>query len=270
MKTIFQALAEIEQANQTAALCTVVRSQGSTPRHSSSKMIVYPDGSILGSVGGGEMEYRVIEEAQQAILDGHSRYLVYNLVDPQQGDPGVCGGEMEVYVEPISSKPVIVVLGAGHVGKAVAALAHWLGFWVAVWDDRPEFCNAAVLPDANRYVVCPIEELPNQLELNQQCYLALTTHGLDLDIQGLPYLLDKPVAYLGVIGSRRRWLTTRQRLLEQGINPELLNRISTPIGLDIKAETPEEIAVSILAEIIMLRNGGHGGQMKLQRDNEKT
>ena len=261
MTTIYQALAELEQANQACALCMVVRSQGSTPRHTSSKMLVYPDGHILGTVGGGELERRVIEEAKQAIQDGHPRFLTYNMVDPQRGDPGVCGGQVEVYVEPINPKPMIVVLGAGHVGKAVAALAHWLGFRVAVWDDRPELCNPENIPNADQYVVCPIQELPDHLELNHQCYLVLTTRGADLDIHGLPVLLDKPVAYIGVIGSRRRWATTRKNLLDIGVKEELLKRVTSPIGLELNAETPEEIAVSIMAEIIMLRNGGHGGRM---------
>ncbi|MGB9640597.1 MAG: XdhC family protein [Anaerolineales bacterium] len=268
MTTIYQALAELEQANQAGALCMVVRSQGSTPRHTSSKMLVYPDGHILGTVGGGELERRVIEEAKQAIQDGQPRFLTYNMVDPQRGDPGVCGGQVEVYVEPINPKPMIVVLGAGHVGKAVAALARWLGFRVAVWDDRPELCNHENIPDADQYVICPIQELPDHLELNNHCYLVLTTRGADLDIHGLPVLLDKPVAYIGIIGSRRRWATTRKNLLDIGVKEELLKRVTSPIGLELNAETPEEIAVSILAEIIMLRNGGHGGRM-LWNDNKK-
>lgn len=268
MTTIYQALTELERANQAGALCMVVRSQGSTPRHTSTKMLVYPDGHILGTVGGGELERRVIEEAKQAIQDGHPRFLTYNMVDPQRGDPGVCGGQVEVYVEPINPKPMIVVLGAGHVGKAVAALAHWLGLRVAVWDDRPELCNNENIPDADQYIVCPIQELPDYLKLNNQCYLVLTTRGADLDIHGLPVLLEQPVAFIGVIGSRRRWATTRKNLLEKGVKEELLQRVTSPIGLELNAETPEEIAVSILAEIIMLRNGGHGGRM-LWNESEK-
>lgn len=261
MTRLYQALAELEQQNQAGALCMVVRSQGSTPRHTSSKMLVYPDGHILGTIGGGELERRVIEEAKQAIQDGHPRFLTYNMVDPQRGDPGVCGGQVEVYVEPINPKPMIVVLGAGHVGKAVAALAHWLGFRVAVWDDRADLCNPENIPDADQYLVCPIRELPDRLEITNQSYLVLTTRGTDLDIEGLPLLLEKPAAYIGVIGSRRRWATTRKNLLEKGVRKELLERVISPIGLELNAETPEEIAVSILAEIIMLRNGGHGGRM---------
>ena len=104
-------------------------------------MVVYADGSIVGTVGGGELENRVIAEALQAMEDGKARLLEYNMTDPERGDPGVCGGQVEVFVEPLRPKPVLVVIGSGHVGKAVAHLAHWLGFWIVVNDDRPEFCT---------------------------------------------------------------------------------------------------------------------------------
>ncbi|MGB9641136.1 MAG: XdhC family protein [Anaerolineales bacterium] len=265
MPSIFQALAEIERNQQAGALCMVVRSQGSTPRHTSSKMIVFPDGQIIGTIGGGEVERRVIEEAKQAIQDGNPRILTYNMVDPARGDPGVCGGQLEVYVEPILPKPMIAVLGAGHVGKALAALAHWLGFRVAVWDDRADLCNPDNIPDADQYLVCPIQELADKLVFTSQSYLVLTTRGADLDVEGLPRLLDKPAAYIGVIGSRRRWALTKKKLLEKGVSEELLQRVTSPIGLELNAETPEEIAVSIMAEIIMLRNGGHGGRMQMNQ-----
>lgn len=266
MTTLFEVLAEVERQNKAAALCMVVRSQGSTPRHTSSKMIVFPDGQIYGSVGGGEMERRVIEEAKAAIQEGFPRYLSYNMVDPSRGDPGICGGQVDVYVEPINPKPTVVVVGAGHVGKAVAALAHWLGFRVAVWDDRPEFCNAENIPDADEYLVCPVEEIPQRIEINRWCYLVLPTRGADVDLKGLPVLLETPAAYIGVIGSRRRWLTTRKKLLEGGVKQELLDRVVSPMGLELNAETPEEIAVSIMAEIIMLRNGGKGGRMQIKTE----
>lgn len=264
MTSIYEAIVELERQNRPAALCMVVRSQGSTPRRASSKMLVYPDGSILGTVGGGEMERRVIEEAKQAIQEGQPRYLSYSMTDPARGDPGVCGGQVEIYVEPINPKPTLVVVGAGHVGKAVASLARWLGFRVAVWDDRPEFCTPDFVPDADEYHLCPLQELPQRMEITPWHYLVLTTRGADLDVQGLPALLESPAAYIGVIGSRRRWATTRKNLLEKGVKEELLDRVISPMGLELNAETPEEIAVSILAEIIMLRNGGHGGRMFLK------
>lgn len=253
--SIYQALAEMERSNQAGALCTIVRSRGSTPRHTASKMVVYPDGRILGSVGGGEIESRVIAEALNAIRDGQPRFLEYNMVDPGRGDPGVCGGQVEVYVEPLRPSPILVVIGGGHVGKAVAHLAKWLGFRVAVSDDRPEFCTAEANSDADLFYPVPMAELPRHLEITPWTYLVLTTRGVDVDVPGLPALLDTPAAYIGVIGSRRRWTMTCKKLIEAGLPPQKLERVRSPIGLNLGAETPEEIAVSILAEIIALRSG---------------
>ena len=259
--SIYQAVAELEQRNEAGALCTIVRSQGSTPRHTASKMLVYADGQTLGSVGGGELENRVLAAARQALEDGKARMLNYSMADPENGDPGICGGQVEVYVEPILPRPGLLVIGVGHVGKAVAHLAHWLGFYVMVSDDRPELCTRELIPEADAFYPVAMAELPEQIKIDRWTAVVLTTRGSDVDVVGLPALLNTQAVYLGVIGSRRRWETTRRRLVEQGITPEQLGRVRSPIGLELNAETPEEIAVSILAEILMLRHGGHGGEM---------
>jgi xanthine dehydrogenase accessory factor len=260
--SIYRALADLEERNEAGALCMIIRSQGSTPRHATSKMLVYPDGHIIGTVGGGEMENRVVAEAVRAIEDGKPRLLQYNMSDPARGDPGVCGGQLEVFVEPVQPKPTLVVIGSGHVGKAVAHLAHWLGFRVAVNDDRPDFCTPEAVPDADEFFPIPMAELPGQLKITPWTYLVLTTRGANVDVAGLPALLDTPAAFIGVIGSKRRWATARKQMIEQGVSEEKLKRVHSPIGLELNAETPEEIAVSILAEIIMLRQGGDARSMQ--------
>jgi xanthine dehydrogenase accessory factor len=260
--SIYQAITELEENNQPGALCTVVKTSGSTPRHDTSKMLVYPDGHIMGTVGGGEMENRVIKEALAAISDGKPRLLKYSMTDPKRGDPGVCGGQVEVFVEPIRPRPILVVIGAGHVGKALADLAHWLGYYVVVNDDRPDFSTPEAVPHADEYHPVTVEELPHYFTITPWSYLVLTTRGSNVDVIGLPALLDSPAAYIGVIGSERRWATTRKQLKDAGISDQLLNRVHSPVGLELNAETPEEIAVSIMAEIIMLRNGGDGKVMK--------
>ena len=263
MKSIFQALAELETKNKSAALCTVVRSRGSTPRNSTSKMLVYEDGSFIGTVGGGELENRVYEVARQSLLDGVPQLLEYNMADPARGDPGVCGGTVEVFVEPILPAPTLVVIGGGHVGKAVAHLAKWLDFRVAVSDDRPEFVTPEANPDADDFYACKLEELPEKLKINNRTYLVLTTRGVAVDAPGLPPLLNSDAAYIGVIGSKRRWKMTVGKLKEMGIPEEQVARVHSPIGLELQAETPEEIAVSIMAEILMLRGSGTGKSMKV-------
>ncbi|MFH2102670.1 MAG: XdhC family protein [Chloroflexota bacterium] len=265
MDSIYKALADLEKAHKPAALCTVVRTSGSTPRHETSKMLVHPDGKILGSVGGGELENQVIQAAIEALKDGQPRLLEYAMANPERGDVGVCGGQVEVFVEPILPSATLVVIGGGHVGKAVAHLAKWLGFRVAVSDDRPEFCTPEANPDADLFFPVPMAELPDHLEISSQTYLVLTTRGVIVDVPGLPTILDTPAAYIGVIGSRKRWMTTVKELRAKGISKELLSRVHSPIGMGIGAETPEEIAVSIMAEILMLRQEGSGKHMKEPR-----
>ncbi|HPH95153.1 MAG TPA: XdhC family protein [Anaerolineaceae bacterium] len=260
---IFEQLLEAKRKHLAVSLCMVIATNGSTPRHAGSKMLVYEDGHIAGTVGGGEVENRVIQEGLAAIKDGKTRRLSYSMTDPARGDVGVCGGQVEVYVEPVLPQPLLLVIGGGHVGKALAHLGHWLGFRVAVSDDRVELCTPEENPDADEFYPVDMAELPKHLKSDARTYVVLTTRGMVVDVPGLPALLDMPAAYIGVIGSRRRWTMTRKSLLEAGIPAEKLERVVAPIGLELHAETPEEIAVSIMAEIMMLRNGGTGQRMKV-------
>jgi xanthine dehydrogenase accessory factor len=253
--SIWRAVAELEENHEPGVLCTIIHSQGSTPRHAGSKMLVHADGSITGSIGGGELESRVIKAALDSIDDGHPRRLDFSMNDPGQGDPGVCGGQVEIYMEPIEPKPTLVVVGAGHVGRAVAHLAHWLDFRVVVSDDRPEFCSPEVIPEADEFFPCPFEELSDRLKVTPWTYIVMTTRSVDIDVPGLPKILDSTAAYIGVIGSIRRWETTRSQLEDAGISQEKMDRVQSPMGIEIHAETPEEIAISIMAEIIRLRRG---------------
>jgi xanthine dehydrogenase accessory factor len=259
---IYQALAEVEKNHESAVLCTVVKSIGSTPRHVGSKMLVYPDGSFLGTVGGGELESRVIRTALESLKDGSAKNLSYTMADPSRGDPGVCGGTVEVFVEPILSPATIVVIGAGHVGKAVVHLAKWLGFRVAVSDDRAEFCNPQTTPGGDSYYPVPMGDLPQHLQITPRTYIVITSRGSSVDAQGLPGLLEADAGYIGVIGSRRRWLTTVKALKANGVADEKIGRVHSPMGLELNAETPEEIAVSIMAEILMLKDKGTGKPMR--------
>ncbi|MFN8433903.1 MAG: XdhC family protein [Anaerolineales bacterium] len=262
MNSIFQALAELEKNNQPAALCTVVKSEGSTPRHVGSKMLVYPDGTFIGTVGGGDLEHRVLDEAWMALSDGQPRHLHYTMSDPSRGDPGVCGGQVEVFVEPILPPATLVIIGAGHVGKAVVHLAKWLGFHVVVNDDRAEFCTPEATPGADAYYPVEMGKLAESLKITNRTYLVVTSRGSSVDALGLPSLLESEAAYIGVIGSKRRWATTVKALKENGVKEELIAKVHSPMGLELQAETPEEIAVSIMAEVLLVRDKGTGKSMR--------
>jgi xanthine dehydrogenase accessory factor len=169
---------------------------------------------------------------------------------------------VEVFVEPILPPPLVVVIGAGHVGRAVVHLAKWLGFRVAVSDDRAEFCTPESAPGADAYYPVEMGKLTEQLKVTRQTYIVVTSRGSNMDAQGLPSLLESNAAYIGVIGSKRRWATTVKALKEKGVADKLIQRVHSPMGLELQAETPEEIAVSIMAEILMLRGRGTGKPMK--------
>ena len=168
---------------------------------------------------------------------------------------------MDVFIEPILPKDTLLIFGMGHVGKAVAHLGSWLGFRIIVADDRVEFVNEENTPEADSRFHCQLSELPSKVDITNQTFIILTTRGVPIDVAGLPGLLNSPAAYIGVIGSRRRWEITAKQLRENGISDESIKRVTSPMGLEIHAETPEEIAVSILSEIIMLQRGGTGKKM---------
>ncbi|MGQ0602177.1 MAG: XdhC family protein [Anaerolineales bacterium] len=214
--SLYASLADLERAGGSAALCTIIRARGSVPRHVGSKMLVHADGRVEGTLGGGEMESRVIAQALAALRDGQTRTVAYELISPKDGDPGVCGGEVEIFVEPIKPSPTLLIIGGGHVGRALVHLGQWLGFRVVLSDDRADFCNPEAAPGAGDYFPVPIAELPQRFAFNAETYIVMPTRGVPLDVNGLPYLLDQPHAYLGVIGSRRRWLTARKQLEDKG------------------------------------------------------
>lgn len=263
-ETIYNKIHEILSNSDSAALCTVIASTGSAPRHEGTKMLVLEDGSFLGTVGGGEIEDLVFQEAFDSMLSQQIKVLKYSMVDPKRGDPGACGGTMEILVEPILPNAKLIVIGGGHVGKATAHLAKFLGFRVAVSDDRIEFCTPEANPDADEFYPVAMKNLVEAVKITATTYIVLATRGSSVDVDGLAPLLDSPAAFIGVIGSKRRWSITKKGLLEQGIAPEKLDKVHSPLGLELKAETPEEIAVSIMAEIIMIRNKGTGLAMKAQ------
>ncbi|MCL5428640.1 MAG: XdhC family protein [Chloroflexi bacterium] len=258
---VYTRLAELQASGEAAALCTVTKTTGSVPRRAGAKMLVFPGGRTEDTIGGGEMEARVIAEALAALSDGRPRTLKFSLTDPARGDPGLCGGTMEVFVEPINPEPTLLIIGAGHVGKALAQLADFLGYRVLVSDDRPELCNPENIPHGDAFYPVTIAELPKHVAINSQTYVALTTRNAQIDIDGLPALLDSPTAYVGVIGSRRRWAEARKKMETAGVPAAKLDRVRSPMGLELKAETPEEIALSIMSEIVMLRRGGTGSTM---------
>jgi xanthine dehydrogenase accessory factor len=263
---IYSKIDEIEASGHIAVLCIVTKTRGSTPRHAGSKMIVFPDGKIFGTVGGGEIESLCISESLKLIENGYTANLNYKLVNPEQGDPGICGGEVDIYLEVIGKKANLLIIGAGHVGQKLAHLGNWLGFSVGVIDDRKELLETSIIvnsssifPSLEEYKSKTTPLLPNNL------FVVFTTRSLDIDVSLIPEILTFNPKYIGVIGSNKRWLKTTELLLNDGILESDIEQIYSPIGLDLQSETPEEIALSIMAEILIIKNNATGSNLKLTR-----
>ncbi|MGB9593401.1 MAG: XdhC family protein, partial [Anaerolineae bacterium] len=230
--------------------------RGSTPRNMGAKMVIWEDGRTLGSVGGGELERRVLAAAQEVFAKGQPMRLEFSLRNP--GDAGICGGDAEVFLEPVFAKPRLVIIGGGHVGNALSRLATLLDFRVVVMDTRE--LDASVFPESAQLVrVDSYEALPTEW-FDARTYAVIMTPNHMGDRAALGQLVNMPLAYLGMIGSRRKVEQTFQALREQGVSDDALARVHAPIGLAIGAETPMEIAVSIMAEMIQVRNAVHLGK----------
>lgn len=242
-------------------LCTVTEELGSTPRSRGASMWVRPDGSISGTIGGGLVEYEAIQQALELLASGEPNTTWRKNLTEKEGM--ACGGAATVYMEVLGREDDLVIFGAGHVGKAVAELGAFCGFRVIVWDEREEFANLQKIPRA-KTIACPIEEIyENGIKLHERSYVVIMTRGHALDSEVVTITDKQPGAYYGMIGSRSKIATVRKQLLEQGVSEEHLDRIHKPIGLPLKAETPEEIAVSVLAELIAVR---HGANLAALRD----
>ena len=247
---ILRELTEAVAAGRPVVAATVVATRRSVPRRAGTKMLIFGDGELSGTVGGGEMESRVIEAAQELFRTARPQLLDYALLEPSRGDPGVCGGEVQIYLEPYMPPHTVFVVGAGHVGKAVVDLAHWLGFRTVATDDREERLDEETMPNADHRFSGSVAEALAQFEVTKETAVVVVTRGVERDVDAIPLLLETPARYIGVMGSQRRWREATQKLGERGVSEDQLARIHAPIGIEIHAETLEEIAVSIMAEVI--------------------
>ena len=251
---ILGALHDLLAEGRSVVIATVIATSRSVPRRAGTKMLFVDDGRRIGTVGGGEMEARVVEEADACLANRHSRLVDYRLVDPSAGDPGVCGGDVTIHLEFQMPPSIVLIIGCGHVGRAVVDLASWLGFHVVATDDRVEVADelADRLPEDSDVDVRPgrLTDVLAEFSLGASDHAVVVTRNAEVDVANLPHLLATDVGSVGVMGSLRRWETTRKALVESGISETELDRVTSPVGLEIGAETPEEIAVSILAQVV--------------------
>ena len=271
---VFAAVADALERGEAAALVTIVAARGSTPQRVGAKMLVFADGRIVGTIGGGCYESDAFGKAREAIATRTPQLVHYELSDDFAQETGlICGGQMDVYIEPIEPSPELYIVGAGHVGYHLARLAHEVGFRVHVIDDREKFANRERFPTAEDVIADDIPSWLAAAHVPPHAYAVIVTRGHTNDLEALRALAPRELRYLGLIGSRAKVARIYDALIADRMPAECLTRIHAPIGLDIGAVTPQEIAVSILAEMIAVKHGKIAGrdaaELSMQWNNLK-
>ena len=248
---LYEELLRLKKDGRTTALATIVQCAGSSPQKEGSKMLVRDDGSIVGTLGGGCLEAEVIQAACMAMKDEKPMTLPFELTEKHGGL--VCGGKVLVFIEPIIPAPTLFILGAGHVGKALAKAARFCGFRVVVADDRPEHANLENIPDAHEIVVHDFSTMFSRIIVPDHAYIVIATRGHNHDLDAVKTALGTNARYIGLLGSKRKKGLLSRALKETGFADDQINSVNIPVGLPINSVTPEEIAVSIMAQIIQKR-----------------
>ena len=251
VESIFEKISKAQKNNSDVALCIIVNTKGSTPREEGAKMLVYPDGNIAGTIGGGDLEKNVIANALAVLKTRKPAVFKHDLLHQHNM---CCGGSVEIYIEPIMKKNKLYIFGAGHTGQALAKFAHQFNFETVVIDDRKEYIDELNAEGMNKLHMHYAQALP-LLPFDDHTYITIMTYSHPHDRDILAYCLKKPFAYLGMIGSRRKVEMTKKMFADAGIGTlDELENVDMPMGLDIGAEDPDEIAISILAKLIEVKN----------------
>jgi xanthine dehydrogenase accessory factor len=252
---LFEEVVKLRREGKRGALATIVHTNGSIPSYESSRMLVREDGSIAGTIGGGCVEAEVWAAAKEVMQAESPRKMTFSLNNEANYDNGlICGGTLEIFVEPILPQPVLYIFGGGHVSIALANAAHTAGFAIGIVDDRESFANRERFPMA-REIYTSFEESFVKIEPTAATYMVIVTRGHKDDMHVLRWAVGTSPRYIGMIGSKRKVLSVYRALEKDGIAPEKFTAVHAPVGLDIGALTPEEIAISITAELIAIRRG---------------
>lgn len=270
---IFDEIIRLRRSGQKSALATIVQVRGSIPSFESAKLLVREDGSMLGTIGGGCVEAEVWSVAREVIETEKPRHLHFTLGQDAAYDNGlICGGQLDIFVEPVIPQPTAIIFGAGHISKSLAKVAELAGFRTVVVDDREMFANRDRFPDADEIHSGEYEEIMPRLDVNETSYVIIVTRGHRDDMRVLKWAVGTRAKHIAMIGSRRKVISVVRELEREGISAETFERIHAPMGLEIGAVTPEEIAVSVVAEMIAVRRNPDADWRRLSKSvyaNEK-
>ncbi len=251
---IYEEIVQLRREGRRGALATIVNSQGSIPSFKTAKMLVRDDGSIVGTIGGGCVEAEVWQAAREVMEKEKPRTLKFNLNQNPKDDTGlVCGGTLDIFIEPVLPAALLFLFGAGHVAVNVQKVASNVGFDVTVVDDRETYANRERFPDAKDVIAEDFDKAMARLSPGESAYIVILTRGHRDDMRVLRWAVQTPARYIGMIGSKRKTIAIFRELTKEGISADLFKRVHAPIGLDIGAVTPEEIAVAVTAELIAHR-----------------
>lgn len=251
---LFEEVVRLRRDGRKCALATIVEVNGSIPSYESAKILVRDDGSMTGTIGGGCVEADVWAAAREAIDTEKPRRMKFNLSQDAAYDNGlICGGQLEVYIEPLLPHPRAFIFGAGHISKSLCQVAALAGFSTAIIDNRESFANRERFPQADEIHAEEYEEVFPKLSVNASSYLIIVTRGHRDDMRVLRWAVTTPARYIAMIGSKRKTIAVVKELEKEGFTREQFDRVHAPMGLDIGAITPEEIAIAVAAEMIAVR-----------------
>ncbi len=251
---IYEEIARLRRLGQKCALATIVQVNGSIPSYESAKLLVREDGSMLGTIGGGCVEAEVWNAAREVIATERPRNMNFSLGQDAAYDNGlICGGQLSVFVEPVVPQPRAFIFGAGHISKSLSKVADLAGFATIIVDNREAFAHRDRFPEADEIYAEEYEEIFPKLNIRETSYLIIVTRGHRDDMRVLRWAITTPARYIAMIGSRRKVIGVVKELEKEGISRSAFDRVFAPMGFDIGAITPEEIAVSVVAEMIAVR-----------------
>ncbi len=253
MLEIYQELVNVLSKGERAVLATVIASQGSTPRKAGAKMLIKEDGTSIGTMGGGGNERQVVGKVIEVLNSGEPQVVRFDLSGRDKEVEMICGGQMDVFLEPILPPATLFLFGAGHISERTATVAKMLGFRVVVIDPRPQHNNIERFPEADSLIAEDYDSAFSKLKVDENSYLVVYTPSHVIDEKCLHFAVGTRAGYIGMIGSKKKVKEVKERLLQNGVSQQQLDRVHAPIGIDIGAETPEEIAISILAEIVKVK-----------------